>query len=65
MKTKFGYLLWPCLLALPPVAAVIGCIITAALLARHPDHEIRVVPEATLSQEETRHVTNSVVPPLR
>lgn len=57
-------LLWPWLLALPPAAAVLGGIVIFIVLARHPDRDVRTPPPAPLSQEEQRHVTNSVVPPL-
>lgn len=65
MLNKFRKMLWPYLLALPPLAAVLAGMVTVYLMAKHPDQEIRVAPTETQSTGETRHVTNSVVPPLR
>lgn len=58
-------ILWPCLLALPPLAAILAGIVTIILLSRHPDQELHLPNTAPLTQAEQRHVTNSVVPPLK
>lgn len=50
---------WPLLIALPPLAAVLGGIATIYLATRHPDQTVLVAPVTKA------HVTNSVVPPLR
>lgn len=49
---------WPLLIALPPLAAVLGGVATLYFAFRHPDRVLEVPAEA-------QHVTNSVVPPLR
>lgn len=56
---------WPLLIAVPPLAAVLGCIATIYFSARQPDREMQVIDTTTLNDAERRHVSNSVVPPLR
>lgn len=54
---------WPVLLALPPLAAVIGGAATIMFALQTPDEAVAVAP--VQSPVERQHVTNSVVPPLR
>ncbi len=49
---------WPLLVVLPPIAAVLGSMVTMYVSSRHPD---QVIPVTQVKE----HVTNSVVPPLR
>jgi hypothetical protein len=50
---------WPWLLIALPASAVIGCIVTIALVLQHPDREI--APDAPATSAVLGH--NSVVPP--
>jgi len=58
---------WAWLLAVPPLLAVIGCMITWYFILRYPDQALPVeeVRVTTDDGSAHQHVVNSVTPPLR
>jgi len=58
---------WTWLVFVPPLLAVIGCMITIGLVLKYPDTVISTEPVSTVTDGGTTHVhvTNSVTPPLK
>lgn len=58
---------WSWLVFLPPLLAVIGCLITIGLVLKYPDTVIPTEHVSTVTDGDTTHVhvTNSVTPPLK
>jgi hypothetical protein len=59
---------WAWLLAVPPLMAVIGGIITMYFVVKYPDQAIAVDTHTEVSSERRQvhqHVVNSVTPPLK
>ena len=59
---------WAWLLAIPPLMAVIGGVITMYFVVKYPDQAIAVDAPAEVTSQRGQlhqHVVNSVTPPLK